>query len=130
VTDSVEARLMPTTVIRDGKVRAAGRRMEQVIVYDWGFEHAGQRRQQRSFLLLDDGFQINQPVMFPPERAIDGRAGSPPLVNHRRLTAPVMAPQWQPVQGVQRREPSAGAVRQIGQSARRCPAEAVHDARG
>ena len=68
VSDSIAARLRPTTVIRNGRVRAAGRRMEQVIVYDWGFEHEGQRWQQRSFVLLDDGFQINQPVIFPPER--------------------------------------------------------------
>jgi hypothetical protein len=68
VTDSIAERLTPTTVIRDGKVRAAGRRLEQVIVYDWGFEYAGRQWEQRSFVLLDDGFQINQPVIFPPER--------------------------------------------------------------
>jgi Protein of unknown function (DUF402) len=68
VTDSIAARLTPTTVIWNGKIRAAGRRTEQVIVYDWGFEYEGQQRQQRSFVLLDDGFQINQPVIFPPER--------------------------------------------------------------
>jgi hypothetical protein len=42
--------------------------MDEVIVYDWGFEFEGQQWQQRSFVLLDDGFQINQPVIFPPER--------------------------------------------------------------
>jgi hypothetical protein len=68
MTDSIAARLTPTTVIRNGKVRAAGRRMEQVIVYDWGYEYDGKRYEQRSFVLLDDGFQINQPVVFPPER--------------------------------------------------------------
>jgi hypothetical protein len=55
----------PVTVIRDHKVRAAGRRLDDVIVYDWGFELHGRRWEQRSFVLLDDGFQINQPVIFP-----------------------------------------------------------------
>jgi hypothetical protein len=30
--------LSPVTVVRDNKVRAAGRRPGDVIVYDWGFE--------------------------------------------------------------------------------------------
>lgn len=68
VTDSFAQRLTPTTVIRNNKIRAAGRRLEQVIVYDWGFEYEDRQWEQRSFVLLDDGFQINQPVIFPPER--------------------------------------------------------------
>lgn len=68
VTDTFPEQLTPTTVVLNGKVRAAGRRMEHVIVYDWGFEYEGRQWEQRSFVLLDDGFQINQPVIFPPER--------------------------------------------------------------
>jgi hypothetical protein len=57
--------LSPVTVIRDHKVRAAGRRLDDVIVYDWGFELDGRHHEQRSYLLLDDGFQVSQPVIFP-----------------------------------------------------------------
>lgn len=57
--------LKPVTVIRDHRVRAAGRRRDDVIVYDWGFELHGRHYEQRSYVLLDDGFQINQPVVFP-----------------------------------------------------------------
>ncbi|GAA2621098.1 hypothetical protein GCM10010399_60180 [Dactylosporangium fulvum] len=57
--------LQPVTVIRDHKVRAAGRRLDDVIVYDWGFALNGRHYEQRSYVLLDDGFQINQPVIFP-----------------------------------------------------------------
>ncbi|HEY2792872.1 MAG TPA: DUF402 domain-containing protein [Micromonosporaceae bacterium] len=57
----------PVTVIRDHSVRAAGRRLDDVIVYDWGFSMHGRDHEQRSYLLLDDGFQINQPVIFPDE---------------------------------------------------------------
>jgi predicted RNA-binding protein associated with RNAse of E/G family len=53
------------TVNRDHKIRAAGRRLDDVIVYDWGFDLHGRSYEQRSYLLLDDGFQINQPVIFP-----------------------------------------------------------------
>jgi predicted RNA-binding protein associated with RNAse of E/G family len=60
--------LAPVTVIRDHKVRAAGRRLDDVVVYDWGFELNGRHYEQRSFVLLDDGFQINQPVIFPAEQ--------------------------------------------------------------
>lgn len=55
----------PVTVIRDNKLRAVGRRLGDVIVYDWGFQLNDQHYEQRSFVLLDDGFQINQPVIFP-----------------------------------------------------------------
>lgn len=57
--------LKPVTVIRDHKVRAAGRRLDDVIVYDWRFELDDRHYEQRSYVLLDDGFQINQPVIFP-----------------------------------------------------------------
>ncbi len=66
VTDARAGALTPVTVIRDHNVRAAGRRRDDVIVYDWGFEMNGTQYEQRSFVLLDDGFQINQPVIFPP----------------------------------------------------------------
>jgi hypothetical protein len=68
VTDSFAERLTPTTVLRNGTIRAAGRRLDQTVVYDWGFAYEGRHWEQRSFVLLDDGFQINQPVIFPPER--------------------------------------------------------------
>jgi hypothetical protein len=68
VTDSLADRLPPTTVVPHGKGRGAGRRLGQAVAYDWGFEWEGRQREQRSFVLLDDGFQINQPVIFPPER--------------------------------------------------------------
>ncbi|MDI6102127.1 DUF402 domain-containing protein [Actinoplanes sp. NEAU-A12] len=55
----------PVTVIRDGAVRAAGHRDGDAIVYDWGFTWQGADWEQRTFLLLDTGFQINQPVIFP-----------------------------------------------------------------
>jgi hypothetical protein len=40
-------------------------RRGSVVAYDWGFEGEGQQHIQRSFVLLDDGVQINQPVIFP-----------------------------------------------------------------
>ncbi|MEU7871432.1 hypothetical protein [Dactylosporangium sp. NPDC049140] len=58
----------PVTVIRDGAVRAAGHRHGAAIVYDWGFTWEGAAREQRSFVLLDTGFQINQPVVFPEQQ--------------------------------------------------------------
>jgi hypothetical protein len=58
----------PVTVIRNGEVRAAGHRDGAAIAYDWGFTWHGEPKEQRSFVLLDLGFQINQPVIFPPER--------------------------------------------------------------
>lgn len=63
-----EAQALPVTVDRDHKVRALGQRRDDVIVYDWGFEMNGTHYEQRSFILLDDGFQINQPVIFPVEQ--------------------------------------------------------------
>jgi len=67
--------LSPVTVIRDNKVRAVGRRMRDVVVYDWGFELDDRRYEQRSFVLLDDGFQINQPVIFPAAQRVVLRSG-------------------------------------------------------
>ena len=58
----------PVTVIRDGRIRAAGHRDGSAIVYDWGFTWRGAEHEQRSFLLLDTGFQINQPVFFTGEQ--------------------------------------------------------------
>ncbi len=60
--------LTPMTVVRDRQLRAAGCRRGDVIVYDWGFELRGQQHRQRTYVLLDDGFQINQPVIFPAEQ--------------------------------------------------------------
>jgi hypothetical protein len=65
VTDDCGGELSPVTVIRDRTLRAAGRRLGDTIVYDWGFELNNRPHEQRSFVLLDDGFQINQPVVFP-----------------------------------------------------------------
>ncbi|MEH1129777.1 hypothetical protein [Micromonospora sp. CPCC 206061] len=62
MTDSFAERLLPTTVIRNRKVRAAGRRLDQVIVYDWGFEYEGRQWEQRSFVLLDDGHAVYGPM--------------------------------------------------------------------
>lgn len=53
------------TVIRDRGLRAVGLRRDGVVAYDWGFEDGGRSYLQRSFVLLDEGFQINQPVRFP-----------------------------------------------------------------
>lgn len=59
---------LPVTVLRDGRMRAAGVRRGDVVVYDWGFEQEGRAYEQRSFVLLDDGVQINQPVRFSAEQ--------------------------------------------------------------
>ncbi|GAA2527294.1 hypothetical protein [Winogradskya humida] len=58
----------PVTVIRDGAIRAAGHRHGAAIAYDWGFPWHGEEKLQRSFILLDTGFQINQPVIFPDQQ--------------------------------------------------------------
>lgn len=58
----------PVTVIRDGSIRAAGHRAGNVVVYDWGFSWEGADKEQRSYILLDTGFQINQPVIFPEQQ--------------------------------------------------------------
>ncbi|GAA1653613.1 DUF402 domain-containing protein [Actinoplanes couchii] len=56
------------TVVRDGAVRAPGYRDGKAIVYDWAFPWNGVILQQRSFVLLDTGFQINQAVTFPEQQ--------------------------------------------------------------
>ena len=56
------------TVIRDGAVRAVGVRWRGVVAYDWAFAENSVSHVQRSFVLLDDGVQINQPVLFPREQ--------------------------------------------------------------
>ena len=61
---TADAEPEPVTVIRNNAVRATGRRLGAAIVYDWGFDHHGRQYEQRSFLLLDDGVQISQSVLF------------------------------------------------------------------
>jgi hypothetical protein len=56
------------TVLRDGRLRAAGLRRDGIVGYDWGFHQDGKDYRQRSFVLLDDGIQINQPVLFPAQQ--------------------------------------------------------------
>lgn len=58
----------PVTVIRDGKLTAAGIRRGDVVAYDWGFHQNGTDYVQRTFVLLDEHMQINQPVVFPHEQ--------------------------------------------------------------
>ncbi|MFD9125717.1 hypothetical protein [Kitasatospora sp. NPDC059571] len=58
----------PLTVLRDRRIQSAGIRRGDVVAYDWGFEHDGRHHVQRSFVLLDHGVQINQPVTFPAEQ--------------------------------------------------------------
>ena len=68
MSDGSDREPTPVTVVRDRKLRAAGLRLGDAIVYDWGFHLDGRPYEQRSFVLLDDGFQINQPVIFPAEQ--------------------------------------------------------------
>lgn len=56
------------TVIRDGRLTAAGIRRGDVVAYDWGFTQDGVDHVQRTFVLLAEHMQINQPVVFPPEQ--------------------------------------------------------------
>ncbi|AUG76590.1 hypothetical protein CFP65_1710 [Kitasatospora sp. MMS16-BH015] len=53
------------TVVRDGRLVAAGLRRGSVVAYDWGFEQGGAAYLQRTFVLLAEGMQIDQPVAFP-----------------------------------------------------------------
>ncbi|MCC9308465.1 hypothetical protein LN042_15445 [Kitasatospora sp. RB6PN24] len=57
------------TVLHNDRLRAAGIRRGNVVAYDWGFHEDGTDYVQRTFVLLDEHMQINQPVMFPPEQA-------------------------------------------------------------
>ena len=43
-------------------------RWRGVLAYDWGFVDDDRCYRQRSFVLLDDGVQINQPVRFPEDQ--------------------------------------------------------------
>ncbi|WP_345695855.1 DUF402 domain-containing protein [Kitasatospora terrestris] len=56
------------TVIRDGRLTAAGIRRGSVVAYTWGFHADGIDHVQRTFVLLDEHLQIDQPVIFPPEQ--------------------------------------------------------------
>jgi hypothetical protein len=56
------------TVLRNGRVKAVGLRCGEVVAYDWGFRQQGRDYVLRSFVLLDDGVQINQPVTFPAQQ--------------------------------------------------------------
>ena len=68
VTESITVSGQWVTVVRDGRMRAVGLRRDGVVAYDWGFSQHGRDYVQRSFVLLDDGVQINQPVAFPPQQ--------------------------------------------------------------
>ncbi|MEU1687902.1 hypothetical protein [Micromonospora sp. NPDC005707] len=50
------------SVVRYGKLHAAGLRLGDVIVYDWGFHLDNRPYERRSFVLLDDGFQIHEVI--------------------------------------------------------------------
>jgi len=56
------------TVLRERRLRAVGVRHHDVVAYDWGWTHGGIQRVQRTFVLLDDGMQISQPILFPPDQ--------------------------------------------------------------
>ncbi|WP_037607399.1 DUF402 domain-containing protein [Streptacidiphilus rugosus] len=56
------------TVLHNERLRAAGIRRGNVVAYDWGFHQDGADHVQRTFVLLDEHMQINQPVLFPPEQ--------------------------------------------------------------
>lgn len=68
MTEPISVSGQQVTVVRDGRMRAAGLRRDGVVAYDWGFRQRGRDYLQRSFVLLDDGVQINQPVAFPPRQ--------------------------------------------------------------
>ncbi|MFJ5231456.1 DUF402 domain-containing protein [Kitasatospora sp. NPDC088391] len=56
------------TVLHNGALRAAGVRQGDVVAYDWGFRLDGVDHVQRTFVLLAEHLQINQPVAFPPQQ--------------------------------------------------------------
>jgi hypothetical protein len=56
---------MPVTVVRNRQIRAAGLRLGDAVAYDWGFRQHGRDYEQRSFVLVDEGFQLSQPPNFP-----------------------------------------------------------------
>jgi hypothetical protein len=53
------------TVLRQGGLHALGIRHHDVVAYNWGWTQDGVQQVQRTFVLLDDGIQISQPVLFP-----------------------------------------------------------------
>lgn len=55
-------------MLRDGGLRATGIRRGDVVAYDWGFREDGVDYIQRTFVLLGEHMQINQPVRFPVEQ--------------------------------------------------------------
>jgi hypothetical protein len=55
-------------VIAGGRLRAEGLRFGDIVAYDWGFRHDGRDHHQRTFVLLSEGMQIAQSVIFPPEQ--------------------------------------------------------------
>ncbi|PYC79454.1 hypothetical protein C7C46_13885 [Streptomyces tateyamensis] len=56
------------SILHNGRLRAASIRRGDVVAYDWGFHQDGAEHVQRTFVLLDEGLQVNQPVLFPPEQ--------------------------------------------------------------
>lgn len=56
------------TVLRQGGLRAQGLRHDGVVAYNWGWTQKGVQQVQRTFVLLDDGIQISQPIPFPPDQ--------------------------------------------------------------
>lgn len=53
---------------RDRTLRARGTVKGNVVAYWWGFRHQGKDVEQLSFILVDEGFVINQPVVFPDQQ--------------------------------------------------------------
>jgi hypothetical protein len=52
------------TVLRRGNVRAQGHCHGDILQYDLGLTHEGVAHVQRCWVLLDEGFQLQQPVTF------------------------------------------------------------------
>ncbi|MGW4651226.1 DUF402 domain-containing protein [Kitasatospora sp. NPDC004289] len=56
------------SVLHNEALSAVGIRRGNVVAYDWGFHEAGTDHVQRTFVLLEESVQINQPVTFPPQQ--------------------------------------------------------------
>jgi hypothetical protein len=54
-----------SVTVRTRNVRAAGLRRNGVVAFDWGFAWRGEYLEQRSFVLLEEGFQLSRPPNFP-----------------------------------------------------------------